>query len=645
MGPSARDIGPPGDPAPAAAPATRPEGPRGDAYGVVIGINAYADASIPRLRFARADAEALAGVLRDPAVGRFPTEQVTLLVDEAATTQAIRAAVDAVSRRAGPDDTVVLFFAGHGAPLPARGGGGDGMEKFLVPYDARADALRATAISMSEVQQFMSWLDSRRVVVFLDCCYSGDAAGAGVVARGFQPPGLATRALLTDDYLDQVGGDGRLVVTACSASQVSLEQETLGHGVFTYYLLQGLQGEADRDHATGRVTVDQLYTYVSDAVRRAARAAGGAMAPTRTGSVSGDVLLTWYESPTQRRQRALIEDARAATARGDLDGGEQQWREVLRVEPANAVATAALAALAARRAALDPAERVLYAHYDGGRLDGAAYNAAVTLLRRDPDALSARDARWLRLVKDLVAGAFTPAFYLHQLERLDATPPSPPVDTPEPPPQPDAAPTDDSVRAAAIAREIADAAPAQEAARRRSAEGFARLVAQVDAGGPTRAPGTPNAFRAPAPAPVPAQPSAALGPAQVVVGVPVQNAAGFGMAPGIGVRIPGSVQNAIGATLQVVVRFMFPNGALLVAHPMERTYRDVAGYVATGTSPVPVQVPTFDVFGFALGIPFFALNLQPTGGAICYGLSAIASVYVNDVLVAQSPPAPFQVWL
>ena len=81
--------------------------------------------------------------------------------------------------------------------------------------------------------------------------------------RLFQRPELQTRAVqLSDVFLDSLAGEGRLVVTACSASQVSLEtQARKHHGIFTYHLVEGLRGAADAD-GDGRVTIDELYDYV-----------------------------------------------------------------------------------------------------------------------------------------------------------------------------------------------------------------------------------------------------------------------------------------------------------------------------------------------------------------------------------------------
>src|SRR5689334_10415536 len=164
---------------------------RDDAFAVVIGINQYSDPKIPNLRFARADAEAVYQVLVDPEIGRFKPDNVTMLVDDQATERNIRSALATqLPKKAGKDATVVIYYAGHGAPvIEPRSKSTDGMEKYLVPHDAVADDLRSSGISMDAVQQYFSWLDASQVICFLDSCYSGTAGG-----RSFDNPDIQTRA-------------------------------------------------------------------------------------------------------------------------------------------------------------------------------------------------------------------------------------------------------------------------------------------------------------------------------------------------------------------------------------------------------------------------------------------------------------------
>ncbi|MCI0432602.1 MAG: caspase family protein [Gemmatimonadetes bacterium] len=280
------------DARPRAAAATNPRpdpGPPPEAHAVIIGIDTYQDHRIRRLDYACADARAMYRVLTAPDTGRFQPDRVTLLLNDEASERAIRTALATnLPKRASKQDTVCVYFAGHGAPvINPKTNAADGLEKYILPYDADPDNLRATAISMDAVPGFFDLIDANQILFFLDCCYSGIAGG-----RTIEHPDFGMRSAQSSEFLEQIAGQGRVVVTACSASEVSLEPHALGHGLFTYYLVKGLAGEADVDG--DGVTIDELYSYVYNNVQRESRKLGGSMSPVRRGTVQGAVYLTRF---------------------------------------------------------------------------------------------------------------------------------------------------------------------------------------------------------------------------------------------------------------------------------------------------------------------------------------------------------------
>ena len=187
-----------------------------------------------------------------------------------------------LSRSAKKDDTVVIFFAGHGAPeVDPRGLERDGLAKYLIPSDADPDDLYSSAFPMDELQTIFGRIESDRVVAFLDACYSGAAGGRTFVAK-------KTRSGQVDDlFLERLTrSKGRAIITASRPSEVSMELPELGHGVFTYYLVQGLQGAADLNR-DGIVTLQELYEYVEQQVTRKSRMVGGNQHPVMKGEVEG----------------------------------------------------------------------------------------------------------------------------------------------------------------------------------------------------------------------------------------------------------------------------------------------------------------------------------------------------------------------
>jgi uncharacterized caspase-like protein len=149
-------------------------------WAVVIGVGQYENTDIPGLRYAVPDAEAIAEVLTGAA--GFKKEHVLLLTDKTAKPPSLRnikwALGTFLARSAGKEDTVLIFYAGHGAPeVDPRGIEGDGLAKYLAPTDADPEDLFSTALPMDDLQTIFSRIESERVVVFLDTCYSGAAGG------------------------------------------------------------------------------------------------------------------------------------------------------------------------------------------------------------------------------------------------------------------------------------------------------------------------------------------------------------------------------------------------------------------------------------------------------------------------------------
>ena len=272
----------------AAAAPPPPKGAQHERWAVVIGVGQYESVAIPRLRYMVADAEAIYDTLVGPA--GFKKEHVLLLTDRAErkpTVRNIRWALGTfLSRSAKKDDTVLIFFAGHGAPeVDPRGVERDGLAKYLIPSDADPDDLYSSALPMDELQTIFGRIEAERVVAFLDACYSGAAGGRTFAAK-------KTRAGSVDDlFLERLTrSKGRAIVTASRTNEVSIELPDLGHGIFTYYLIEGLKGAADLNR-DGIVSLQELYEYVEQQVTQKSRAIGGNQHPVMKGELEGPLPL------------------------------------------------------------------------------------------------------------------------------------------------------------------------------------------------------------------------------------------------------------------------------------------------------------------------------------------------------------------
>jgi hypothetical protein len=252
---------------------------RKNIWAVVVGINDYPHTR--RLKWAVNDARAFYRHLID--VIQVPAENVTLLLNQDAGLSRLRSALGThLKKMAGKEDMVIIYFAGHGATeKDVLSPDGDGLEKYILPYDVDPEDLYASALPMREISHIFYRIQSQRIIFIADACYSGASGGRTISLSGI-------RANISDAFLDRItGGKGTVIMTASGANEVSAEDEKLQHGVFTFYLLEGLSGAADADK-DGLITVDEIYQYVSVQVPRAT---GQEQHPVKKGTVEGRLIL------------------------------------------------------------------------------------------------------------------------------------------------------------------------------------------------------------------------------------------------------------------------------------------------------------------------------------------------------------------
>ncbi|HEX4813603.1 MAG TPA: caspase family protein, partial [Nonomuraea sp.] len=223
----------------------------GRRMALIVANDEYRDPGLRRLRAPAQDADALARVLGDRAIGGF---DVRTLLNE--PTGVINEAVEEFFADRNPDDLLLLHFSGHGVK-------DDNGELYFATPTTKLNRLGATAVSAEFVNRRMSRSRCRRIVLLLDCCY------AGAFARGALP-----RAGTDVHVEEQFGGRGRVVITASNALEYAFDgldladtQEATSPSVFTSALVEGLEtGEADRDQ-DGYVGIHELYDFVYDRVR------------------------------------------------------------------------------------------------------------------------------------------------------------------------------------------------------------------------------------------------------------------------------------------------------------------------------------------------------------------------------------------
>ncbi|MDE1977336.1 MAG: caspase family protein [Elusimicrobia bacterium] len=231
-----------------------------DDYAVVVGITKYQN--LPPAEFAARDAEAVRNYLL--ALG-YPERNIAFLTGDRATRTGLVKEVESwLPNNVDSKSTVFFYYSGHGAPDVESGAA------YLVPWDGDPEYLSDTAYPLSRLYKELGRLPAKHVLVALDSCFSG-AGGRSVLAAGVRP--LVTE--VDEGFVDDGGKIAAL--SASRANQVSGVLPQAGHGLFTYYLLKGLDGGAM--NASGHVTVQSLYRYVLPRVQDAARRANRDQAP------------------------------------------------------------------------------------------------------------------------------------------------------------------------------------------------------------------------------------------------------------------------------------------------------------------------------------------------------------------------------
>jgi uncharacterized caspase-like protein len=256
---------------------------------LVIGVNRYADSTIPTLRWAVNDARA---------IGRFFATSIStgaiqsrLLLNEKATLSAIKHyAGERIADAARESDTVIIYFAGHGAPDLAAGSSRE-VEHFLVPHDGCRNRLYSTAFSLErDLADLLVRIRSENVLVVLDCCFSGAGDGRGVEGHRLRlarlhSAGNARSAIVTRSGTSIDLGRGRAMLFACGPTEQAAESSSLRHGVYTHAILSYLNSRAN----SARIAVALLHDAV---VQSVIASSNGAQTPMLKGALQNQFVVT-----------------------------------------------------------------------------------------------------------------------------------------------------------------------------------------------------------------------------------------------------------------------------------------------------------------------------------------------------------------
>lgn len=235
--------------------ATKQTKPDNRKWAVVIGIEKYKKAA--PVQFAENDAAMMREYFKNWA--GVPEENILSFMNENATKADLEVLIkDRLKGLVREGDTLYFYYAGHGIPADET--------PYLLPYDGDPESPVITAYPVQALYSDLEQLSAGNVFVFLDTCFSGRTGREEketILLAGVRPGMLKVKdPLLMSKKI--------VAVTAAKSNQLSNYYSDQGHGLFTYYLLRGLLGEADAN-SDNKVQMKELSKYMEDEVNAASR--------------------------------------------------------------------------------------------------------------------------------------------------------------------------------------------------------------------------------------------------------------------------------------------------------------------------------------------------------------------------------------
>jgi uncharacterized caspase-like protein len=228
---------------------------------LLVGVNQYQDTQLPSLRYPAIDCKALGEALAKATQG-FPQKEVLIHHDfapELPTSATVRNSLERMVTQTRSQDTILLYFSGHGILDPIT------QQPVLCMADTSKTSLIDTGIGMQELLHILGNSSAHQQLVCLDTCHSGDMMlrGTNPTPRDAETSPVylnSTPQLLQVLRQRAAQSKGFCALLSCDQGQQSWEFPELGHGVFTYFLMRGLLGEAA--DSQGVIEADGLYKYV-----------------------------------------------------------------------------------------------------------------------------------------------------------------------------------------------------------------------------------------------------------------------------------------------------------------------------------------------------------------------------------------------
>lgn len=240
-----------------------------DAVAIIVGIQNYK--RLAKADFADQDATKFAEYAHR-ALG-IPKNKIKVLTesdaDQAALLKTFRNWLPLNVNKGKTE--VFVFYSGHGLPS------NDGKSLYFLPYGVDQDLLDETAIDQKKIIAAIQSTQPKSVTMFVDSCYSGQSRNGSQLLAGAKPVTLKN----TDfGYPPEF-----TVFTASASDQISSASNDLQHGIFSFYLMKGMEGAADINK-DGNITFGEMQQYLSENVQRQALVANRVQVPQLIGDAN-----------------------------------------------------------------------------------------------------------------------------------------------------------------------------------------------------------------------------------------------------------------------------------------------------------------------------------------------------------------------
>ena len=222
---------------------------------IIIGIEKYIYLENLEAPFANRDASAFREYT-SRALG-VKSSNIKLLLDNKANRpqilEALKIWLPKIAR--GGKKEIYIFFAGHGLASF------DGKDLFILPHDGNSSLLSDTAITRNEIIKLIQRVEPKTVTMFFDTCYSGQTRDEQMLVSDL-------RSIIIE-AAKQDTPDNFTIFSASGSKQVSGSIKEAKHGIFSYFLMKGLEGKADSNNDK-QITNGELIAYLKTNVSKEA---------------------------------------------------------------------------------------------------------------------------------------------------------------------------------------------------------------------------------------------------------------------------------------------------------------------------------------------------------------------------------------